>query len=59
VHIFLDLFDDVMASNKHFNMSSHNKAYKLVERFGEQGFDYIGDHMRDLIQAFRKYTRKL
>jgi phosphoserine phosphatase len=44
----MDLFDDVMASNKHFNLSSHNKAYKLVERFGEQGFDYIGDHMRDL-----------
>jgi phosphoserine phosphatase len=26
----------------------HNKADKLVERFGKQGFDYIGDHMRDL-----------
>jgi phosphoserine phosphatase len=36
-----------MASNKHFNLSSHNKADKLVERFGKQGFDYIGDHMRD------------
>jgi hypothetical protein len=43
----MDLFDDVMASNKHFNLSSHNKADKLVERFGKQGFDYIGDHMRD------------
>lgn len=42
------LFDDVMASNKHFNLSSHNKANKLVERFGERGFDYMGDHMRDL-----------
>jgi hypothetical protein len=39
---------NIMASNKHFNLSSHNKADKLVERFGKQGFDYIGDHMRDL-----------
>lgn len=44
----IDLFDDVMASDKRFNLSSYNKADKLVERFGTQGFDYIGDHMRDL-----------
>ena len=42
------LFDDVMASNKDFNLSSHNKAEKLIERFGNKGFDYMGDHMRDL-----------
>ena len=42
------LFDDVMASNAKFNLSSHNKAEKLVERFGKQGFDYMGDHIRDL-----------
>jgi len=42
------LFDDVMASNKDFNLSSHNKADKLVERFGKKGFDYIGDHNRDI-----------
>lgn len=44
----IKLFDDVMASNKDFNLSSHNKANKLVERFGEKGFDYIGDHNRDI-----------
>ncbi len=44
----IDLFDDVMASNKNFNLSSHNKAKRLIERFGNKGFDYIGDHMRDL-----------
>lgn len=44
----LKLFDDVMASNKDFNLSSHNKADKLVERFGKKGFDYIGDHNRDI-----------
>ncbi|ABL02348.1 conserved hypothetical protein [Candidatus Ruthia magnifica str. Cm (Calyptogena magnifica)] len=44
----IDLFDDVMASNKNFNLSSYNKAEKLIERFGDKGFDYMGDHMRDL-----------
>ena len=42
------LFDDVMASNAEFNLSSHNKAQKLIERFGHKQFDYMGDHMRDL-----------
>ncbi|KAA0446168.1 MAG: hypothetical protein FXV79_01660 [Candidatus Thioglobus sp.] len=44
----LALFDDVMASNKDFNLSGGNKAGKLVERFGVKGFDYIGDHKRDI-----------
>ncbi|WP_190600030.1 hypothetical protein [Candidatus Vesicomyidisocius sp. SY067_SCS001] len=44
----INLFDDIMASNKNFNLSSHNKAKRLIERFGNKGFDYIGDHMRDL-----------
>jgi phosphoserine phosphatase len=44
----LGIFDDVMATNKEFNLSSHNKAEKLIQRFGNKGFDYIGDHMRDL-----------
>ncbi|MDB3870262.1 hypothetical protein N9351_05325 [Candidatus Thioglobus sp.] len=45
---YIGLFDDVMASNADFNLSSHNKADKLVERFGHKGFDYMGDHMRDM-----------
>lgn len=44
----LHLFDDVMATNKQFNLSSHNKANQLIQRFGKYGFDYMGDHMRDL-----------
>ena len=44
----LKIFDDVMASNKNFNLSSQNKADTLVKRFGEKNFDYIGDHMRDI-----------
>ena len=45
---YLKLFDDVIASNKDFNFSSHNKAETLVQRYGEGNFDYMGDHMRDL-----------
>jgi len=44
----LKFFDDVMATNKDFNLSSQNKADTLVNRFGEKNFDYMGDHMRDL-----------
>ena len=44
----LKFFDDVMASNKDYNLSSNNKAEALVQRYGEGNFDYIGDHMRDL-----------
>ncbi len=44
----IKLFDDVMASNADFNLSSHNKADKLVARFGKKNFDYMGDHMRDM-----------
>jgi phosphoserine phosphatase len=44
----LKFFDDVMATNKDFNLSSQNKANSLVDRFGEKNFDYMGDHMRDL-----------
>ena len=44
----LKIFDDVIASNKDFNLSGHNKAETLVNRFGEKNFDYMGDHMRDI-----------
>ncbi len=44
----LQLFDGVMASHAKFNLSSHHKADKLIERFGRHNFDYMGDHMRDM-----------
>ncbi|WP_369177822.1 hypothetical protein [Candidatus Thiodubiliella endoseptemdiera] len=44
----IKLFDDVMASDKNFNLSSRNKADKLVARFGNKNFDYMGDHNRDI-----------
>lgn len=44
----LGLFDEVLCSDEGTNLSSHAKASMLVERFGERGFDYIGNDKADL-----------
>lgn len=44
----LGLFDEVMASTDTVNLSGPHKADALVARFGEGGFDYIGNHWDDL-----------
>jgi 4-hydroxybenzoate polyprenyltransferase len=41
-------FDAVIASDGAVNLSGSNKAAALVERFGAQGFDYIGNAAVDL-----------
>jgi 4-hydroxybenzoate polyprenyltransferase/phosphoserine phosphatase len=43
----LKLFDDVLATDQ-INLSAQNKCDKLVELFGEQGFDYVGNSSDDL-----------
>jgi phosphoserine phosphatase len=45
---YLRFFDLTLASHKDFNLSSHNKAKVLIEKFGAKNFDYIGDHTRDV-----------
>jgi 4-hydroxybenzoate polyprenyltransferase len=50
-----DVFDDVIASDGNVNLSGSNKARVLVERFGEKGFDYIGNAPVDL--AVWKHAR--
>lgn len=42
----LAAFDEVLASEPGRNLSARAKADRLVERFGEGGFDYAGDHPR-------------
>jgi 4-hydroxybenzoate polyprenyltransferase len=42
------VFDEVIASDGHVNLSGSNKAKALVERFGDKGFDYIGNAPVDL-----------
>ncbi len=44
----LNLFDEVYGSNDKINLKSHKKADKLVELYGEKGFDYVGDSLADI-----------
>jgi 4-hydroxybenzoate polyprenyltransferase len=49
------VFDDVLASDGAVNLSGSNKARALIERYGEKGFDYIGNAPVDL--AVWKHAR--
>ena len=44
----LGLFDGVFASNGIENLSGETKARRLVESFGEGGFDYVGNNQVDV-----------
>lgn len=44
----LGLFDEVMASDAATNLKAGRKRQALVERYGEQGFDYAGNSHADL-----------
>jgi hypothetical protein len=44
----LDLFDGWFASTSVENLFSSTKANRLVETFGERGFDYIGNDSKDI-----------
>ncbi len=43
----LDLFDEVIASDGATNLSGEAKRAALVQRFGERGFDYVGNEKAD------------
>ena len=45
---FLGFFDTILATDGKTNLSSHNKAKRLVSIYGEKQFDYAGDHKRDI-----------
>ncbi len=44
----LGLFDAVLATTDTVNLKGHPKADALVKRFGERGFDYVGDSASDM-----------
>ena len=44
---YLGLFDMVEATDDQINLKGAHKASRLVARFGERGFDYIGDSVAD------------
>jgi 4-hydroxybenzoate polyprenyltransferase/phosphoserine phosphatase len=44
----IGLFDQVFASDGLTNLQGRRKAERLIETFGERGFDYVGTGRRDL-----------
>jgi 4-hydroxybenzoate polyprenyltransferase len=44
----LGLFGEILASDGRRNLKAHEKASRLAERFGERGFDYIGNGAADV-----------
>jgi len=44
----LGLFDEVVSSDRETNLSADAKARALVQRYGERGFDYVGNDHADL-----------
>ena len=44
----LNVFDEVLATENNTNLSGSLKAQALIERYGEKGFDYIGNSKDDL-----------
>ena len=45
---YTGVFDDVMASDGHHNLSADNKGAALEARFGRGGFDYAGNSAADI-----------
>ena len=45
---YLKIFDEVYGSNEKINLTGNNKATFLVNKFGYQKFDYIGDNKKDI-----------
>jgi 4-hydroxybenzoate polyprenyltransferase len=44
----LELFDEVMGSDGATNLKGETKAHALVARFGDRGFDYVGNGPADV-----------
>jgi len=44
----LGCFDEVFSTQEGVNLSARQKSERLVERFGEGGFDYVGNAADDL-----------
>lgn len=44
----LGIFDDIIASDATRNLKGEQKAQELVRRYGEKGFDYVGNDRADL-----------
>lgn len=45
---FINLFDEVVGSKDGINLVGQNKAKYLINRFGANNFDYVGDSFKDI-----------
>ena len=45
---FLGIFSEVLGTDEQVNLGGENKKRALVAAYGVGGFDYIGDHPKDL-----------
>lgn len=48
VSAYLGCFDEVLGSDHSVNLSGDTKCAALVARFGQRGFDYVGNSRKDL-----------
>jgi 4-hydroxybenzoate polyprenyltransferase/phosphoserine phosphatase len=48
IALHLGMFDEVMASDGSVNLAGRHKADALLNRFGDRGFDYVGNSRADL-----------
>jgi phosphoserine phosphatase len=44
----LQIFEDTLGTSRAVNLTGPHKAAALVNRFGERGYDYLGDSVADL-----------
>jgi phosphoserine phosphatase len=42
------IFDEVIASDGHLNITGHRKAAALLQRFRRHGYDYVGNSWADI-----------
>ncbi|MFH1767324.1 MAG: UbiA family prenyltransferase [Patescibacteria group bacterium] len=45
---YLGLFDEIISSEENINLKREKKREIFVKRFGDKGFDYVGDSKADL-----------
>lgn len=46
---YIPLFEDVIASDGHHNLTGRGKQQRLVAEFGSDGFDYLGNDTKDFV----------
>ena len=46
---FLGVFSEVLATDEHCNLKGQAKADLLVKKYGDKGFDYVGNSKVDLV----------